>query len=280
MGVILIRGRCAEFAKVPCNVPAIVSIGYFYSEAGACEKLYFALTEMNKDFWRLLENLPFEDAHDLEDSDDVQDLKESLIEYAGVAAPCLVTDVEQLKTLLLEKGVPRAAYSIRGDNAAGLDQNGGRSLEYDERSDSWYLWVYGRGEIGLICDCFTQTEACSIFYYLLVDGLHKASRRFDEPRPVMNRITSFFHRSSDSAIRNCEELDVRLLKAGVRQLCTLPGDSPVNWDYALEYNQREKTWDLFSHDRGEKNLDHSFYWESTACEELYSAMIRIADRLR
>ena len=205
MGVILIRGRCAEFAKVPCNVPAIVSIGYFYSEAGASKKLYFALTEMNKDFWRLLEDLPFEDAHDLEDFDDVQDLKESLIEYAGVAAPCLVTDVEQLKTLLLEKGVPRAAYSIRGDNAAGLDQNGGRSLEYDERSDSWYLWGYGRGEIGLICDCFTQTEACSIFYYLLVDGLYKASRRFDEPRPVMNRINSFFHRSSDSAIRNCED---------------------------------------------------------------------------
>ena len=241
------------------------------------EKLYFALTEMNKDFWRILENLPFEDCPDLEDPVDVQDLKESLIQFAGIAEPRLVTNVEQLKTLLREKGVPRAAYSILGDNAAGLDQNGGRSLEYDKRSDSWYLWVYGRGDIGLICNCFTQSEACSVFYYLLVDGLYKTSRRFYEPRPVMNRITRFFHRSSNSAIRNCDELEKRLIKADVRFWCTLPGDPPWNEGWALEYNRREKTWDLFCHERGEKYLVNSFYWESTACEELYRALVRPAD---
>ena len=251
-----------------------ISIDDFYSEAGACEKLYFALTEMNKDFWRILENLPFEDCPDLEDPVDVQDLKESLIQFAGIAEPRLVTNVEQLKTLLREKGVPRAAYSILGDNAAGLDQNGGRSLEYDKRSDSWYLWVYGRGEIGLICNCFTQSEACSVFYYLLVDGLYKTSRRFYEPRPVMNRITGLFRRSSDSAIRNCDELETRLIKERIRYKCALPDDPPANGGWTLEYNQREKTWDLFYFERGTKELKHSFYWESTACEELYSVATR------
>ena len=223
-----------------------------------------------------MDNLPFEDCPDLEDPDDIPYWKVSLIQFAGIAEPRLVTNVEQLKTLLLEKGVPRAAYSILGDNAAGLDQNGGRSLEYDKMSHCWYLWVYRRGEIGLICSCSSQSKVCSVFYYLLVDGLYKTSRRFYEPRPVMNRITRFFHRSSNSAIRNCDELETRLIKARVRHRCALPDDPPANGGWALEYNQREKTWDLFGYERGEKFLEHSFYWESTACEELYSVASRFA----
>ena len=250
-------------------------IGFFYSEAGACEKLYFALTEMNKDFVRALDDLPFEKPCNLLDEIHIRDLKDWLLRNAGAAAPCLVADVEQLKTLLIEKGVPRAAYSILGDNAAGLDQNGGRSLEYNEMNDYWSLWIFERGERGCVFLSYPETMACTMFYYLLVDGLHKASLQFDEPRRVMHRITRFFHRSSDSAIRNCDELETRLIKAGVRGWCALPGDPPRE-GWALEYNQREKTWDFFCFERGIKYLEKSFYWESTACEELYSVASRLS----
>ncbi len=48
-------------------------VGFFYSEAGACEKLYFALTEMNKDFVRALDNLPFEKPCNLLDEIHIRD---------------------------------------------------------------------------------------------------------------------------------------------------------------------------------------------------------------
>ena len=257
-------------------------IGGFYSEAGACEKLYYALTNTNKDFVRLLDNLPFEKPRNLRDEINIRDLKDWLLMNAGATAPRLVANVIQLKELLVEKGIPNSAYSIRKDDIAGLDPDGGRLLDYNEMNDYWSLWIIEGGERGCVYSSCSETMACTMLYYLLVDGLHKASRPLGEPQSVMNRTTGLFHRSSDSAIRNCDELETRLIKADVRFWCTLPGDPPWSEGWALEYNRREKTWDLFCHERGEKYLVNSFYWESTACEELYSAVIRLADpdRLR
>ncbi len=257
-------------------------LGFFYSEAGACEKLYYALTNTNKDFVRLLDNLPFEKPRNLRDEINIRDLKDWLLMNAGATAPRLVANVMQLKELLVEKGIPNSAYSIRKDDIAGLDHDGGRLLDYNEMNDYWSLWIIEGGERGCVYSSCSETMACTMLYYLLVDGLHKASRPLGEPQSVMNRTTGLFHRSSDSAIRNCDELEKRLIKADVRFWCTLPGDPPWNEGWALEHNLREKTWDLFCHERGEKYLVNSFYWESTACEELYSAVIRLADpdRLR
>lgn len=253
-------------------------IGYFYSEAGACEKLYFALTNTNKDFAQLLENLPFEKPRNLRDEVYNRDLKDWLLMNAGATPPCLVVNVMQLKELLLEKGVPRSAYSILGDNVAGLDPNGGRLLEYNKRNNYWCLSIYEGGERGYVYASCPETMACTMLYYLLVDGLHKASRPLGEPRPMTktNRRVSQVLDLSKSTIKNCDELDARLIEAGVRGRCTLPSDPTRSCGWALEYNLREKTWDFFHYERGEKYLEHSFYWESTACEELYSVAIRYA----
>ncbi|MBR0226436.1 MAG: hypothetical protein IJL92_10300 [Thermoguttaceae bacterium] len=253
-------------------------IGGFYSEAGACEKLYFALTNTNKDFAQLLENLPFEKPRNLRDEVYNRDLKDWLLMNAGATPPCLVVNVTQLKELLLEKGVPRSAYSILGDNVDGLDPNGGRLLEYNQRNNYWSLSIYEGGESGYVYASCPETMACTMLYYLLVDGLHKASRPLGEPRPMMktNRNVSQVLDLSKSTIKNCDELDARLIEAGVRGRCTLPSDPTRSCGWALEYNLREKTWDFFHYERGEKYLERSFYWESTACEEMYSVAIRYA----
>ena len=233
-------------------------IGGFHSEAGACEKLYYALTNTNKDFIRLLENLPFEKTRGLKDPLVVRDLKGWLFENAGAAEPRLISSLLQLIVLLLAKRIPLRAYSILGCNLL-LDPNGGRSLEYDLESDSWSVWIYDRGEKGCIYDADSKTEAFTIFYHLLVDSPHKASRTILAETPTMT----------------CETLKDLLMEKGIpRDWYSILGDAPPADDMLmLEHNSREKTWDLFHFERGLKSLVNTFYSESAACEELLCLLL-------
>ena len=230
----------------------------FHSEAGACDKLYYELTETNKNFSRLLENLPFEKTRGLKDPCVVRDLKDWLFSNAGATEPRLITSLLQLKALLLIKRVPFRAYSILGCNP-WLDPNGGRSLKYDFETNSWFLWIYERGKKGLIYDTDSKTEACTVFYHLLADSLRKAFRTI----------------LVETSTITCETIKDLLVEKGIpRDWYSILGDiQPAEDMLLLEHNFREKTWELFSFEKGLKSLVCTLYSESAACEELLCILL-------
>ena len=238
-------------------------IASFYSEVAACDRMYYELTETNPNFSRLLESLLLKKTRGLKDPDVVESLRYELSFNAGATEPRLVSSLLQLQALLLIKRVPFRAYSILGSNLF-LDPNGGRSLKYDFERNCWNIWIYERGIKGLILESDSKTEACTVFYYLLVDGLHKASRSVIAETPTMT----------------CETLRDFLVEKGIpRKWYSILGDTRLTeyiW-LLLEYNSREKTWDLFNCERGLKNRINTHYSESAACDELRCSLLLIQE---
>ncbi|MBR5759388.1 MAG: hypothetical protein IKX88_12415 [Thermoguttaceae bacterium] len=158
-------------------------------------------------------------------------------------------------------GVPRAAYSILGDNLAAVGQNGGYSLEYNAESNrrNWEIAFYNNGTRDVVDRFESEAGVCETFYYLLGKAFGKKWSLVFEENPEMN----------------CERLSSLLIENEVSpHRYSIPGEhrwivEELDFGCSLEHKWWKRRWEIYYWERGQKSLVYSFHTESTACEEMY-----------